>query len=52
MKKDPYINSHTCFKQCIPASDSGTIYDSAKPLIHKIDAKRAILKKRNKGKQS
>ena len=45
-KKDPYINGHTCFKQCIPASGSGAIYDSTKPLIHKIDANRAIVKKR------
>ena len=51
MKKDPYINGHTCFKQCIPASGSGTIYKSAKPLIHKIEANRAIVKGKKKERQ-
>ena len=51
-KKDPYINGHTCFKHFIPASGSGEIYDSAKPLIHKIYVNREIIKKRKKEKQS
>ena len=51
-KKDPYIHGHTSFKQCIPDYVSGTIYDSAKPMIHNIDANREIVKKRNNEKQS
>ena len=47
-KKDLYINGHNCFIQYIPESGSGTIYDSAKPLIHKINANRTIVKKRKK----
>ena len=50
-KKYPCINSHACFKQCIPAFGSGAIYDSAKPLIHNIDANRAIVNERKKRKK-
>ena len=50
-KKESYINSHTCFKQCIPASGSGAIYYSTKPMIHKIYANIAIVKKRKERKK-
>ena len=51
MKNDPYINGHTCFKQCIPASGSEAIYKGDKPLIHKIDANRAIVNGKKKERQ-
>ena len=51
-KKDPYINGHTCFKQCTPASGSGTIYGSSKPRIHQIGANREIVKKRKKERKA
>ena len=51
-KKDLYINGHTCLKQFIPASDSGSTCGSVKPLVHNIDANIAIVKKRKKEKKS